>query len=281
MLTPHCDHYGYGWFIDTLYDRVHTYHGGFLDGFNTSFERWPDERLCVIVFSNEDVAPVDKIARSLAAIAFRRHYDFPVRKAPGVIDTVFYHEYVGAYRIADSLLRRITVENGALTTYVEGELPELLLPQAVDTFFFDSDNTKTLRFVRDTAGQVTAYVLTTEGESYFAEKTRDVSAREAFLTHVQSSLDPAELEQFVGIYELDPSFSASEKKVLLVIRRDGLKLYAAAAGAPEILLLPFSATEFRHDVDDFSIEFLRADTGLVVECVLRFNNQTVHGRRRQ
>jgi hypothetical protein len=136
-----------------------------------------------------------------------------------------------------------------------------------------------LRFVRDSTSEVVAYVLSTEGESYYVEKVRDAVARETYRTHVQASLDPAVLEKFAGIYELDPTFGGPDNKLLLIIRHEGLKLFAAAAGAPEVLLLPFTSTVFRHDVDDFSIEFLVNDSGAVDECILQFDNQSIRARR--
>ena len=68
MFTDYGHGYGFGWFIDKQYGRRHIYHSGGINGFVSRFDRYPNDKLTVVVFSNESNAPVGRIADNLAAI---------------------------------------------------------------------------------------------------------------------------------------------------------------------------------------------------------------------
>lgn len=63
-------YYGYGWKIDTQQNRKRVFHEGIIDGFSTYFALYPDDRGTIVVLSNRQASPVEKIAKSLAAILF-------------------------------------------------------------------------------------------------------------------------------------------------------------------------------------------------------------------
>ncbi len=52
MFTPVKDGYGFGWSIDAKFDQPRHVHGGGIPGFVTVIERFPAERLLVVVLSN-------------------------------------------------------------------------------------------------------------------------------------------------------------------------------------------------------------------------------------
>lgn len=58
--------YGFGWETDTINAVARVRHGGSLGGFRTEFMRFPDEKLAVIVLSNQDSANPMKIASLVA-----------------------------------------------------------------------------------------------------------------------------------------------------------------------------------------------------------------------
>ena len=51
--TPYLEHYGYGWFIDTLYGERSVSHGGGLPGFMSDFTYYPDKDVTIILLNNE------------------------------------------------------------------------------------------------------------------------------------------------------------------------------------------------------------------------------------
>ena len=66
---------GYGWFIKTQFNRKLISHGGMIEGFVGSIDRYPSERVCIIVLSNLPSPAVFMIARDLGAIALGEKYE--------------------------------------------------------------------------------------------------------------------------------------------------------------------------------------------------------------
>lgn len=77
MFTPNKNNYGYGWFIDTEFNRKHEGHGGGINGFNTVISRYPDDKVTVIVLANMNTGAVGPIAKGLAAMVFGEKVDPP------------------------------------------------------------------------------------------------------------------------------------------------------------------------------------------------------------
>jgi CubicO group peptidase (beta-lactamase class C family) len=63
--------YGYGWMLDSLDGHRRIQHGGSLAGFRSSFMRYPDDHITVLVLTNLANANPDKIAEGVAATYFR------------------------------------------------------------------------------------------------------------------------------------------------------------------------------------------------------------------
>src|ERR1035438_3317966 len=74
MFKPFKDGYGYGWGISRKFDQTLHAHGGGIPGFATFIERYPDEKLLVVVLSNVETSRVDRIGNDLAAIALGGPY---------------------------------------------------------------------------------------------------------------------------------------------------------------------------------------------------------------
>jgi CubicO group peptidase (beta-lactamase class C family) len=62
--------YGLGWFIDRRFGRKRYIHTGELPGYRTVFVKYPSEKLTIIVFSNQDQAPMETVSREIAALLF-------------------------------------------------------------------------------------------------------------------------------------------------------------------------------------------------------------------
>lgn len=171
MFTDYGHGYGYGWFIDSTYERKHCFHGGYLDGFNTTIELWPDCELAVVVLSNEDEAPVKKIARGLASICFfDSPYVWPEVKTPIPLRGVDLYDLTGMYQFDYGDYFYVWVDQDSLFSQRIGHPPENLLPEAVDRFFLESDNTVTIEFIRDESDSVTGLQMRNEGVSHRAQR---------------------------------------------------------------------------------------------------------------
>ncbi len=66
--TPNLEHYGFGWRIDEYAGRKRMHHSGSTIGFRNFIQRFPEERLTVIVLSNRRDPEVDPLAERVADI---------------------------------------------------------------------------------------------------------------------------------------------------------------------------------------------------------------------
>ncbi len=173
MFTDHGHGYGYGWFIDSTYGRKHCFHGGYLDGFNTTIELWPDCSLAVVVLSNEDEAPVKKIARGLASICFFDcPYVWPEAKMPITLTGIDLHDLIGIYEFGYGDYFIVWENQDSLFAQRVGHPSEKLLPEAADRFFLESDNTITVEFARDQSDSVVGLQMWNEGISRRAQRIK-------------------------------------------------------------------------------------------------------------
>ena len=83
MFTPFKDNYGYGWTIDKKFDQPRHVHAGGIPGFVTFIERFPREKLLVVVLSNFETSRVGRIGDDLAAITLGEPYVVPRRAQAG------------------------------------------------------------------------------------------------------------------------------------------------------------------------------------------------------
>jgi CubicO group peptidase (beta-lactamase class C family) len=60
--------YGFGWFLDTHRGHIRHRHEGDSIGFRTAIQRYPDQRLTVIVLANRGAAPIDALSDGVANI---------------------------------------------------------------------------------------------------------------------------------------------------------------------------------------------------------------------
>ncbi len=66
--TPNLEDYGFGWRIDEYAGRTRMHHSGSTVGFRNFIQRFPDDRLTVIVLSNRRDPEVDPLAEQVADI---------------------------------------------------------------------------------------------------------------------------------------------------------------------------------------------------------------------
>lgn len=68
VFTPGLGGYGFGWFVDTRFGRKRFIHTGELPGARTVFVKFSRERLTIILFSNQDRAPMDAMTKEISRL---------------------------------------------------------------------------------------------------------------------------------------------------------------------------------------------------------------------
>lgn len=85
IFTPFKRNYGFGWIVEKKFNRNSIGHSGSFNGFSTYIQRFPDEKVTVIILSNSDEASATKIANSLSAIVLGENYKLPLPKISDVL----------------------------------------------------------------------------------------------------------------------------------------------------------------------------------------------------
>ena len=62
--------YGFGWFVDTLDGHKNIGHGGSTSGFSATIQRFPDDKLAIIILTNTDEAIATTLAKKIATFIF-------------------------------------------------------------------------------------------------------------------------------------------------------------------------------------------------------------------
>jgi CubicO group peptidase (beta-lactamase class C family) len=65
--------YGFGWFIDVVEGHNNVGHGGSTSGFSASLQRFPDDKLAVIILTNTDEQIATTLAKKIATFYFAKN----------------------------------------------------------------------------------------------------------------------------------------------------------------------------------------------------------------
>ncbi len=83
-----------------------------INGFSVVVSFYPDGDLFIAVLANIQAAPVQKIARDLAAL----HFDIEETKPSLVLDAALLADYVGTYRLPSRRVLRVTQEGARFSS---------------------------------------------------------------------------------------------------------------------------------------------------------------------
>jgi CubicO group peptidase (beta-lactamase class C family) len=171
IFTPFKNNYGYGWGITTLFNCKCTRHGGGINGFRTDIIRFVDDDACVIVLSNIDSAPVNRIGSDLAAILFGEKYELPREKKTITVKPEILDTYAGEYEVSPEFHVFITKENGQLYAVAPGHTKAKMYAESETSFFLRIADVA-FTFVIDEKGEVTQLILHMDGEDSPARKIK-------------------------------------------------------------------------------------------------------------
>ncbi|HVF56262.1 MAG TPA: serine hydrolase [Pyrinomonadaceae bacterium] len=169
MFTPFKEGYAYGWYAGERFGRRVVSHGGMIEGYTAFIERFPEERVTVIVLSNLDSTPTSRFARDLAAITFNLPRTSGKERRAINVDPRVYDAYVGQYELSRNFIITITKENDRLMGKVTGRPKIELFPESATEFFVKELDAQ-ITFVGDGTGKVTHAILHLDGHEAQAKK---------------------------------------------------------------------------------------------------------------
>ena len=257
-------HYGYGWFLNEINGSPTIEHGGGIFGYTTNGIWLPKEKVCLLMLTNRDDIQPDNISVRLAAIAIGKPYDENLEAFPVTSDIL--QSYTGVYDFEDGATRTITFEDGKLFSQRTGSRKMHIIPVSENSFRYE-DSFSTIEFFKGEKGIIEAN-FSNRVEKYKGYKTdRVIQTRQAI------SLEPAQMEPFTGIYDIQPGFA-------LTITLESGHLMAQATGQEKFEIFPETPAKFFLTVVDAQIEFFKNDTGAVEYLILYQAGQEIKGVRR-
>lgn len=261
-LAPPGTHYGFGWFISTVFGRTEIWHEGGISGF-TSFNGWfPADGACVIVLDNTQSPEIYQISRALTAMLFRQPYKIPrqyqtITLTPDVLD-----HYVGQYQLAPGFILTIRREGPQLIAQAARQPPAPIYPESKTEFFYKVVDAQ-ITFTLGQNGVGTGLVLHQNGRDMPAKKISSKRAAPPAQPGEEKSISLPEsaLEKLVGKYQLAPDF-------FITITRNGEQLSEQATNQAAFPIYPESPNEFFLKVVDAQITFEMDSEGRVTGLVL-------------
>lgn len=135
MFTEFKDNYGYGWGIVNILNHKMIGHYGEIDGFTSNISRYTNDDICIIVLSNFEHSPIERISYDLAAIVFNEKYTPPeIIKTIKLTESIL-HSYVGKYELKPNFVFDISISDGRLYCQPTGQSKLELLPISETEFF--------------------------------------------------------------------------------------------------------------------------------------------------
>lgn len=136
MTTPFLEHYAFGLSVETVRGRKKISHGGGIEGFNTTLDYYPEDKLTVVVLENSaGAAPPAEIADKLASIAHGETVTLTSERKEVTVDRAVLAGYTGAYKMADGPVMLVTLEGNQLSAKLGTQPSFPVFPESQTKFF--------------------------------------------------------------------------------------------------------------------------------------------------
>jgi CubicO group peptidase (beta-lactamase class C family) len=169
VFTPGLENYGYGWFIDTGFDRQRMRHTGSLPGHTSDFIKFPKDRVTIILFTNLDRTRLDRIARDVTAIVLGTSYDMPVHGKLVQLTAEQFAKLEGEYKMKDGKTLTVRKEPDLLAAELKGRYTAGLIPLSPTELYFPLGDGKAI-FTLDESGKAVKVNMRYGGEDHIGER---------------------------------------------------------------------------------------------------------------
>lgn len=173
--TPHLQHYGYGWVIDSAFGKKAITHGGGIPGFIAYLCYYPDEDVTIILLNNYGGFgdALNGINGDLSAVIFNKPYkllkDYDNKRLPDDI----LKKYVGKYEFDKDHHVYVSIQNKQLQMEApEGGVPKSPLFAQDETNFYLKVITARIEFLKDESGNITGFISHFNGKDEFCKKIK-------------------------------------------------------------------------------------------------------------
>jgi len=271
MTTPYTlpdgtnTHYGYGLQMGNLLGSPTVEHSGGIHGFLSDLVYLPNEDVCVAILTNCDCEPPSNLTARLAALVIGK----PFQPASTKVETSDLEQYVGVYENDKKEQRIVTAEGGQLYSQRTGGQKFKINPYGPDQFFFEESFAR-ITFQRESGSKKVVKAIVsdrTAADNLWTKTDKPLPSAPKEL-----QLTEAELDKFLGEYELMPGFN-------IAVTREGKQLFCQATGQQRFEVFAKTPTRFFLKVVDADIEFYPDEKGVVNKMKLYQAGQEIEGKR--
>jgi CubicO group peptidase (beta-lactamase class C family) len=167
---PCKNNYGYGWMIDSLFNKRIIHHSGDIWGFKSDIERITEDDVCIVLLNNIEDPDLGVITKKLFAILYHQPYKLPAKNEIKLSDEVL-KNYVGAYEMQPGMLVELTLESGRLMATTDHK--EELYAQKKNHFIADEgDEQMEIEFGIDGTGKIENLFFYKNGQKIVCKKIK-------------------------------------------------------------------------------------------------------------
>ncbi|HTJ01267.1 MAG TPA: serine hydrolase [Methylovirgula sp.] len=167
MIADHGQGYGMGFAVQSQFGHRHLVHAGGINGFSVVLSHYPETDTTFLVLANIQGAPVQKIARDLAAVYFGA--DQTLEEV--TLDPALLADYVGTYALEGKRLR-VSQKGARLFAEWAGQIEQEMIAED-DHHFRAKWSDWSLSFEADGVALASRATLTLEGRSWSGPRVEE------------------------------------------------------------------------------------------------------------
>jgi len=150
MFADYGHRYGFGWWVRKQWGHDIIWHGGGINGFSNALQRYPQDRMTVVVLSNSQTSPSAKLATDLAGLCFGAPvYPHEVSLPGSLLD-----RYAGSYAATPDFVVHVERKGNRLQTQATRGMVIPIYAKDASAFYAKLTGAEFV-FQTDAAGQVT------------------------------------------------------------------------------------------------------------------------------
>ncbi len=169
MFTEFKANYGFGWGIVDVFDHKMIAHSGDIDGFTSNISRFINDDISIIILSNFEHTPINRINIDLISIVFGKKYTIPEVIKTIKLSNNILQSFVGEYELQPGFVFSISFNDGKLFCQATGQPKFELTPISESEFMVKELNAK-ISFEINTNQQIEKLILHQGDKQYPAPK---------------------------------------------------------------------------------------------------------------
>jgi len=171
MFTEFKDNYGFGWGIVNVFNHKMIAHSGDIDGFTSNISRFINDDISIIILSNFEQTPINRINIDLISIVFDKKYTIPKIIKPIKLSNNILQSFVGEYELQPGFVFSISFNDDKLSCQATGQPKLELTPISESEFMVKEANAK-ISFEKNINQEIEKLILHQGDKQYPANKKK-------------------------------------------------------------------------------------------------------------